>query len=121
MNLLARARVHGKEYMQSKLYPNYGVWQGEAWRSDSGFVHSKSTRVMDVVHYETVELGNDIGLDWEVFARTSQLPASRCMWVARTKRLAAHYGEPELLDISGYQILGSDGEGGYLVVKEIQS
>jgi hypothetical protein len=74
---------------------------GQAWRSGTGYRHDKGQTVADVVRYETGELGNDIQLNKLVFAITKDLPANRCLWVTKTKRDAARYGEPERINATG--------------------
>ena len=86
------------------------------WRADSGYRHERDTLIRDVVAYEVGDLGNNIHLNIELYLTVWMLPASQCLWATRSKRAAAHYGEPERLELVGEQILGSDDCGGYLLV-----
>jgi len=95
--------------------PNRTKW----WRADTGFKPSGTAE--DVVRYEVEELGNeDIG---EQARRTgidlSRFPASQIVWVTKNKSVARHYGEVEEYHIpQNSKIIATDGDGGYLVLKE---
>jgi hypothetical protein len=87
------------------------------YRVDSGYRHHKETTIGDVIDYETIELGNDIGVTSEQLGELAKLPASRVLWITRSYNSARRYGKPEKIDLPvGSIIIGSDGEGGVLVV-----
>ena len=98
------------------------VWSGKAFRSESGYEHERNTKVNDVVKYETEELGNDIKVPKELLAKFGELPASKAVWVTRTKKEARYYDEEgsagaEYVMPPNSVVIGRDDEGGYLVVK----
>lgn len=85
-----------------------------------GFRHGGETTAQDIVNFEAVELGND-----DILRQTkgagidlTQIPTDQVIWVTKTRRAAERYGEPKEIDLgSNPQILATDGEGGYLVLK----
>jgi hypothetical protein len=96
----------------------YKRWKGAAWRADSGYKHDRFTTAAHVVRYEQEELGNDLGVTDTELTVLSLLPASRLVWVTRTKREAMKYGTPRKVELdSEAAIIAEDGDGGYLVLR----
>lgn len=102
-----------------------------AWRLESGYVHSKSTTVMDVINFEADELGNNWIREDALRAATKRrlilgsISASRSLWVTRTKRTAEDYrsrGETteavKVITPPGTIVLTEDEDGALLLFKK---
>lgn len=89
------------------------------YRCDSGYKHSLSANVLDVVKYETIELGNNINYDPHYDEFFASIPAIRCKWVTLRRKIAYRYGKNISTWITKDAIVvGDDGEdGGYLIVE----
>ena len=102
---------------------NEGAYSGKAYRVDSGFWHERGTTAGDVVRFERDELENidDFAhITDEKLAELDKYPAKNVVWVTKTYEDAKRYStEPDFSDIDEFdltgEILGEDGDGGYLV------
>jgi hypothetical protein len=101
------------------MYQCGDVISRKVYRCESGYTHSRDTRVLDVVLYEENENGNDIGYDHQFDELCASLPARSCKWVTLRRKDALRYGE----EIESWQtrnalVLGNDGsDGGYLIIE----
>jgi len=94
-------------------------WNGKAYRADTGYQHGKES-VADVVRHEVEELGNPAAsyIGQDQWAKFEGIPAINAMWVTKAKADARRYGEATEVNFgSGAQVIGEDGDGGYLVVQ----
>lgn len=97
------------------LYDNPATqYYGEMYRVSTGFQAPGS--VADVIRYETEELENDIHFNPELLPELEAIPARECAWVCFRKENARRYGKEIERYFSKVIILGSDDEGGYLVL-----
>jgi len=95
------------------------TWEGKAYRSETGYKHEKGDTAEDVANYEQKELGNKLGVTNAVLAELKNYPATDLVWVTKTKGAAGRYGTPADIALpQGSRIIGTDGEGGYLVLKQ---
>jgi len=92
-------------------------WNGGlAFRAPSGF-SLRHDSAADVIRFEREELGNDNGVSDEVMGELEKFPADRLRWVTSRPSDAARYGDTvESLDVNGCPVVGSDGDGGVLVL-----
>ena len=70
------------------------TYEGEAWRTPSGFWHDKGTTAADVIRFEREELGNIdtfSGISDELLDELDQYDADDIIWVARDEATAADY------------------------------
>ena len=97
---------------------------GSAYRVDSGFTPPGSAA--DVVRFETIELGNELGISADTLTALESYPASAVCWVARDVHTAMRYigdaayrsnlgaAANDLVDtvhVTGWVILYEDGDG----------
>lgn len=87
------------------------VWIG--YRAETGF--QLEGTAADVVRYEEEELGNELLVPSDVRACLARMPASAIIWVCISVEEARYYGD-EIVPVWYSQVVGSDGEGGFLVV-----
>ena len=93
------------------------VWQGKAYRVETGFTHEAGATAADVVRYEQDELGNDLSADEETLSMLAGFPATATKWVTQTKEEATRYGEEvSEIDVEGWKVVAEDGDGGFLVL-----
>jgi len=86
------------------------------YRADTGYDRSKHT-ALDIVRYETEELGNDLSLIDNVSQLLSGVNGRQLVWLTMYSKDARHYGKPEFFDVpQGSLIIGEDGDGGYLIL-----
>ncbi len=91
-------------------------WKGPAYRAETGYRHDPGQTAGDVVRYEQEELGNDYGIGKDRLTYLDRFPAQAIKWVAKSKRVAAHYNGASPIDVEGHIIIAEDGDGGYLVL-----
>jgi hypothetical protein len=92
-------------------------WTGRAWRGGSDSSFPRGATVADIVRYEQDELGNDINVTKATLKKLEKIPATRSIWVTKTKRDAQHYGTAYEVNLGDDCVaVGMDGDGGYLVV-----
>jgi hypothetical protein len=102
--------------MISKL-PDFNEF---GYRAPSGFRHSKGTTAGDVVRHEIQELGNSLLVSKDIISELDQYPASKIVWVTKSKKNAKRYGrEIERFSLPNAKLITEDGENGYLVLSEI--
>ena len=101
--------------------PPKGVeFSGKAYRADTGFVQDEGATAADVVRYEQETLGNKMGVTPEVISSLEGRPAEDIVWVTKTKKDAARYGEAREVTIPpGSTVIAEDGDGGFLVLKPL--
>lgn len=105
----------------SKKTASLSTWSGPAFRVDTGYTHDSTVTALDVVKYETQELGNDLGVDTtELDKILAKTPARNLIWVTHSLKEAMRYGsknEVQKFNLPvGSLIVGQDGDGGYLVL-----
>ncbi len=104
--------------MMGKRLESCPIFEGKAYRGESGYAHEPGQTAADVMRYEQEELGNDYGIAAEMYAELENYPATDLVWVTKQKGIAARYGSPEEVPIpEGSRIIATDDEGGYLVLK----
>lgn len=100
--------------------PGLPAFTGAAWRAETGLLVRGKT-ALEVVEFEESELGNveDFKhLTPELRQMLATLPASAVVWVTRSRKDAARYGEPERIDLGpAPMVLAADGDGGFLILK----
>ena len=72
------------------------VYEGEAWRTPSGFWQDKGTTAGDVVRYERDELGNVETFSHvtdDMLRELDQYPAEDIVWVGRDREVASLYDQ----------------------------
>jgi len=98
------------------------IYEGRAWRSETGYQHDRGSTAADVVRYEQDDLGNDLGVSDGLLSELETISAEdgrTLVWVTRTKKDAARYGGAKPFPVSpGAVILAEDGDGGCLVLNE---
>lgn len=102
------------------------MWAGKAYRVDVPNVGiPRNATAADVVRFERDELGNDNHVRRDVLALLEHYPASALIWVGKDRESVEPYLTEDMTvdDISvfdlppGSVIVGTDDQGGYLVLK----
>lgn len=92
------------------------------YRCPTGYRHAANTTVLDVLKYESDELGNAAVLDQALQVASRQelqaLPARNAAWFTASRRGARRYGNAveAIAPPPGARVLAYDGDGGMLVV-----
>ena len=86
------------------------------YRVHTGFWGRRHGTAEDVVRYEEEELGNDLHIPSDMRPRLPMIPATAIEWVCLTSKDARRYGD-DVIWVEFDEVIGDDGEGGYLVVK----
>ena len=89
-------------------------WRVGEWSAPRG------VSALDILAYEEQELGNYLGVSDSARASLVGKPGSNLLWVTTRKADALHYGSHpyKVTFRSAAQVIGSDGDGGYLVLIE---
>lgn len=96
------------------------VYEGPAFRVDTGFTNDKNVMASDVVRYEQTELGNDLGVGSGLLAELDKVPATDLVWVTKSSEDAARYGDDvQQFELQpGARIIAEDTDGGFLVLNQ---
>lgn len=84
------------------------------WRGGPLSAMPADKSALDVVRYETQDLGNTL----QVFADEPMLaavPARTCVWLTTTRAYARTFGTASPVWLTDYRVLASDGDGGLLI------
>ena len=93
------------------IRPPYSI----GYRVHSGF--NPDGTAADVVRFEEEELGNDLRVLDSMRHKLEDMPASAITWVCAEKKDVVRYGPiEEIVEVRYDEVVGCDGEGGYLVV-----
>ena len=94
------------------------LYEGDAWRCESGYENDRGTSAADVVRFERDELGNEhINPGPDVLAALESIPYARLVWACRSAQDAMRYGNEPYEVIVGHdaRIVADDPDGGYLI------
>ena len=88
------------------------------WRAGTRYIESGASAA-DVIRYEQEELGNDLDVPAFLLNELERIRSSCVVWVCRTKRHAARYGQPYKEDFGTQAlILANDQDNGYLLLED---
>ena len=93
-----------------------------AYRSDTGYVHGRRDTALDVIKFESEELGNAgdfVNIPPRFKDALRDVSAKDVVWVTKTQEDAARYGTPDkIYDLGDTPlVLAQDGDGGFLLLK----
>jgi hypothetical protein len=90
------------------------------WRAGTRSIE-RGASAADVIRHEQEELGNNLDVPEWMIQELERVPASRVVWVCRTRRHALRYGDDpyqEDFDPKKAVILATDQDHGFLILED---